>query len=234
MKWLVDCDDLTAIDSVAASEDLYEPRLLIKDIDSPNVPVLDNGEPLVEISGLLRTLWVYSWLQFEHRAPALLLRRGLADRLLMANAALPDDFELVILDGWRPRRFQHELYSYYLASLDRDMTGFVAEPFPDSGSVPPHVTGGAVDLTLCWRGAPLGLGSDFDEFRKAAALEASSMGLISSRAGRLRGVLGRVLTDVGLVPYSLEWWHWSYGDQLWARSKGQGYAIYGERGLAEP
>lgn len=31
----------------------------------------------------------------------------------------------------------------------------------------------------------------------------------------------------GFVNYPGEWWHFSYGDQLWAAYKNKKYAIYG-------
>lgn len=226
MKWLTDCDLLAIPDTELGY--VYHPDTVDCDIDFQVVPVVDNGDDLVDVRDRLRTLWVYSWLGFSGLPPAVLLRSGLIERLVSANAALPPGFEIVVLDGWRSRSFQEEVRSYYAGSSGNDIAGFVADPNADARSIPPHVTGGAVDLTLCWRGAALGLGSDFDEFSRAASADAALTGLISARAHDLRGVLGRALTDVELVSYSLEWWHWSYGDQLWASTTGRSHAIYGE------
>lgn len=222
MKWLVSCDAV-AVD--ADGEDT-QGAALSSETSAPDVLVEDNGEELTEVSSRLATWWVYSWIDFKYRPRRLLLRNGLVDRLVAANARLPDEFQLVIIDGWRPRSFQYELYSYYKDLLGNDITGFVADP--GTGAVPPHTTGGAVDLTLRWRGAPLGLGSDFDEFSPAAAAGSGSLEGLSSRAQRLRALMSRVLQDEGFVPYPLEWWHWSYGDQLWAKRGGHRCAIYNE------
>ena len=154
------------------------------------------------------------------------LREGVVGRLVAAADALPVGFDLVVLDGWRPRSFQLELHSYYRKEFG--VAGYVADPDPQSTAVPPHVTGGAVDLTLRWRGAPLGLGSDFDEFSPAAAFAPAEPTAISERARNLRALLARVLRVEGFEPYPWEWWHWSYGDQLWAENGAHPHAVYGE------
>lgn len=44
----------------------------------------------------------------------------------------------------------------------------------------------------------------------------------------LRRLLASVLRRQGMVPIAAEWWHWSYGDQYWARTTGEATAVYGE------
>jgi len=222
MKWLVDSSD------VAVNLPPQSPVLMAdRRTSAPEIRIEECGEQLVEVSDRLLTYWVYSWLGFSHLPPKLVLREGVIERLVSANELLPEEFELVVIDGWRPREFQKELLRYYEDIYKIDVRGFVSEP--DTKAVPPHTTGGAVDLTLAWRGAPLGLGTDFDAFTAAAASDA-----MESEEGHdpmvrnLRRLLGRVLRQAGLVPYPLEWWHWSYGDQLWAATQKMPCAAYGE------
>jgi D-alanyl-D-alanine dipeptidase len=110
--------------------------------------------------------------------------------------------------------------------LGGPLDGYVADTWSDD-PVPPHTTGGAVDLTLGWRGAVLGLGTDFDAFvpqAAPAALEHPAGGM----ARDLRRLLAAVLAGEGMTVLPSEWWHWSYGDQHWAAAAGEPVACYGE------
>jgi D-alanyl-D-alanine dipeptidase len=134
----------------------------------------------------------------------------------------------VVIDAHRTRAFQAELLAYYQARTTPagDFNDFVADPWT-STPIPPHTTGGAADLTLSWRGAVLGLGTDFDAFvpeAGPAALEDGGGGA----ARDLRRLLASVLQAEGMAVLGSEWWHWSYGDQHWAAQAGEPVAIYGE------
>ena len=76
-----------------------------------------------------------------------------------------------------------------------------------------------MDLTLTWNGTPLALGTAFDAFKPEAALHALES--VESVDRELRRILAGALLSAGLVPYELEWWHWSYGDDVWAAAKGR-------------
>ena len=172
----------------------------------------------MEVAGYLPVLWVYSWLGFSTLPRSVRVRQSVRDRLVAAAATLPSDVTLVVLDGWRSPEFQRELLAYY--SRGGDVTGFVADP--DDPSAPaPHTTGGAVDLTLRWRGACLGLGTDYDAFTDDAAVDALERTGAASRVARdLRRLLAGALSGQGFVPHPGEWWHWSYGDVRWAAVTG--------------
>ena len=42
-----------------------------------------------------------------------------------------------------------------------------------------------------------------------------------------RSLLFSVMEQAGFVQHPNEWWHFSYGDQLWAWTSNQGISIYG-------
>ena len=42
-----------------------------------------------------------------------------------------------------------------------------------------------------------------------------------------RTLLGQVMSGAGFVRHPNEWWHFSWGDQLWAWARGAGAACYG-------
>jgi zinc D-Ala-D-Ala dipeptidase len=237
MTWLVDCQ------AVALPAQPPRPPVRRPAAARPGAPVKENDEPLIPLAGAVATCPVYSWLGFRHGPGPLRLRAGVVGRLQRASRRLPPDFEIVVIDAHRTRAFQAELLAYYQAAAEAlprraaspragpaagPLDGYVADPWSNE-PVPPHTTGGAVDLTLGWRGAVLGLGTDFDAFvpqAAPAALEHPGGG----PARDLRRLLAAVLQDEGMTVLPSEWWHWSYGDQHWAAAAGEPVAHYGECG----
>lgn len=174
-------------------------------------------EPLSPVAGV-RCIDAYHRLGISNQPRVLLARDEVVRRLRDAQSNLPDSFDFVVLDGWRSTSFQHRLIAYYESLNGGSIDGFVADP----GSVtmrPPHVVGGALDLTLAFKGVPLALGSKYDDFSPVAHLHAFEAE--DSVVRRLRRLMAQVLIDNGFAPYALEWWHWSYGDDAWAAFTGR-------------
>lgn len=107
-------------------------------------------------------------------------------------------------------------------------------------TAPPHATGAAVDLRLRYQHPNLGyqpgtevdMGhTDADVSRLAEPdyfehVEPGASGKISSEVKQVRRnrrifywVMRGALTqdDTGFIVNPTEWWHWSYGDQMWAQ-----------------
>lgn len=175
--------------------------------------VADLAEPLVEVSGI-SVLDAYAILGVAEPRP-LRVRSGVQARLLEADHSLPPGFTLVLLDGWRSAEMQRLLIHHY--SEEAVDAKYVAD-LSDAGMRAPHLTGGAVDVTIAWEGKPLALGTDFDSFDVAAHLNAYEG--LDSVTRRLRRMLSRAMTQAGFAPYPFEWWHWSYGDDVWAETTG--------------
>ena len=165
-----------------------------------------------------------------------LLRKGVADRLCGAAAALPEGIRLGIVEGWRPPAIQRQMHEethrrlraehpeWSTHQLARGVNRFSAPM--DQHAPPPHTTGGAVDLHLVDEdGRPLDFTSPYS-LTDARGAPRRAKGL-SPEARRNRKLLRQVLEDTGLTNYPSEWWHWSYGDQSWAYRGGHPHAIYG-------
>ncbi|MEK9632185.1 MAG: M15 family metallopeptidase, partial [Synechococcus sp.] len=111
-----------------------------------------------------------------------------------------------------------------------------AEPSSDPTTPPPHSTGAAVDLTLATpQGEPLEMGGDIDAVGPighpnhfADADPASAEGRYHQR----RCLLHRAMESAGFVRHPKEWWHFSWGDQLWAWSSEAPCAHYGRSSQA--
>jgi D-alanyl-D-alanine dipeptidase len=137
-----------------------------------------------------------------------LVRPEVATRLARAAGALPEGFRLGFWEGLRPVSVQAALWEHGLAFLRRERSGrpdgelelelehYVAPPH---GKAPPHSTGSAVDL------APV------DGFGRVLG-PSDAWGALAVRT------LADALAAAGLVNYQPEWWHWSYGDEEWARA----------------
>ncbi len=181
-------------------------------------------DPLVTIPPTLDPRIVYDTLPLPAR-PEALLRGAVVARLVSVSDALPPDFALTVLDGWRSAEFQQALLDYYRSKLPTLESSYVSDP-SDAQVVAPHTTGGAVDLTLSWRGLPLALGTDFDAFEQAAHLEAFEAREQDTTVRDLRRLLSHEMRAAGFSPYPWEWWHWSYGDQWWAADHGLDQSLY--------
>jgi zinc D-Ala-D-Ala dipeptidase len=96
---------------------------------------------------------------------------------------------------------------------------FWAVPSPDPALPPPHSTGAAVDLTIVnGAGSPLEMGSPIDECSPRSYPDhfATATQETEQRYHFNRLLLRRVMTQAGFSNHPQEWWHFSYGDQLWA------------------
>lgn len=188
-------------------------------------------------------LWVrpvYRALGYAAALPDVWVREALVPRLEHAAGLLADDGHGVLVwDGWRPPALQRVLYERYRTSLaastglhgpelEAVVARFVTDPEREAAP-PAHVTGGAVDLTLCSRedGAARDMGGEFDELS-----ERSSPGYHDGRAGeesaayaRLRGALRDAMVSAGFVRLPTEWWHFEHGTDLWASTHDEDVAF---------
>ena len=88
-----------------------------------------------------------------------------------------------------------------------------------------HQTGGAVDLTLCDSdGVPLDMGTHYLEHNEKTATD--GLGITKAQK-RHRLILLSAMQEAGFVNYPGEWWHFCYGDRMWAAYAHKPYAIYG-------
>jgi D-alanyl-D-alanine dipeptidase len=196
--------------------------ILRSDPQVHDVPVYDEGEPMVLLDGSFGPAYAA-------------VRASVAQRLLLARDRLPAEIGLRVVEGHRSTADQQAIFDGYTAQLSRlypDLAGDELERltgrFVAPISVAPHVAGAAVDLTLVHDGRVLDLGTPI-----GATPEASDgacffdAAQVTGRARKNRALLASVLEGVGLVNHPTEWWHWSYGDRYWALSTGAPAALYG-------
>lgn len=215
-----------------------------------------NSEPLVDAAefGLSGANFYASAHNppYYHAIPGaidrLLLRKNVGERLTRVNTRLSEaSLELWLFDAWRPQAVQIYFHDHWFpAELRRrkpelsaedllaEVETYWAAPSQGDGAPSPHSTGGAVDLTIRWRnGDPLWMGSLFDDAStiahtarfESACGEAFSFSDDEARANRR--LLYWLMREAGFAANPSEWWHFSYGDQMWAKLAGAPAALYG-------
>ena len=184
------------------------------------------------------------------------LRSGVVRRLLQAQDLLrhrAPELRFAIFDAWRPISVQAFMVNYTIDQLCRErgvdredprqeadlqtveseVGRFWAPPSRNPQTPPPHSTGAAVDLTLATdAGELLAMGSPIDAI--GVVSEPDFFANTSDPAEQLfhqrRELLRTVMASAGFAQHPNEWWHYSYGDQLWAWRSGAEAAIYSEAG----
>jgi D-alanyl-D-alanine dipeptidase len=189
------------------------------------------------------------WRRIEGAVPCLMVRASVGEKLVRINARLGEaGLELFLFDAWRPKAVQVYFHDVWMpaelarrqpglrgAALTEAVERYWAAPSTDESSPAPHATGAAVDLTIRWVGAdPLWMGSIFDDATALAHrdrfenLDADTMSFSDEEARANRRLLHWVMADEDFAGHPDEWWHFSWGDQLWAALTGAQAAHYGE------
>lgn len=172
---------------------------------------------------------------FERQIPdslqSIYLRQNVCERLIEAITLLPEDYSFILYDGYRPLQVQQYLFQLFSDEIKKrrpefseeeifeETLKYVAFPSIEPYKTSPHLTGGAIDLTLGDKeGNPLDLGSAFDEIsEKSATRYYESNPDENEEALKNRRLLYNCMTAVGFTNYSEEWWHFDYGNVTWAR-----------------
>ena len=176
-------------------------------------------------------------------------RLQVAKRLAAVNELLEAyGVELFVLDAHRPIALQRDLWNHFIEQAYRHLEkpseeGAIAFAgrfcsFPrdsradDLATWTLHITGAAVDLTLCRRGNDelLEMGGHFDEASEVSATARyENKNLHSARdqeALRNRRLLYWAMIEGGFSNYHAEWWHFDYGNQMWVTSRMRGESAW--------
>jgi len=194
------------------------------------------------------------WRRIEGAVPDLLVRRSVGERLVRVNAILGlAELELFVFDAWLPKAVQAYFHDVWMpqelkqrnpglqgAALREEVERYWAAPSVDENSPAPHATGAALDLTIRWLGSdPLWMGSIFDDATALAhrdrfeSLRDDALSFSDEEARANRRLLHWLMVEEGFAGHPDEWWHFSWGDQMWAALTGAGAAHYGLAVIAE-
>jgi len=220
------------------------------------IPIVDNNEKLISIPSEIDFIDPHPYLAlgapYNNKRKIWSLREGVVTRLISANNYLQTihkNYSLILYDSWRPIEVQ--LYMFYLAyegeckrrglkSQSNDMNSypeiikevekFWAYPSFDDKCPPPHSTGGAIDIAIVdSSGKLIDMGCEIDNMDSSASPEFYKDR--NSKESKIwderRNLLKHVMLKFEFVQHPNEWWHFSYGDQLWAWTNKNKKAIYG-------
>lgn len=179
--------------------------------------------------------------QFPYSLQSIYLRKNVYERLIEALNLLPQKYSFILYDGYRPLQVQQYLFKLFYEEIKKSHANFseeelleetlkfVAFPSIEPFTTSPHITGGAVDLTLGdIYGNPLDFGSAFDEMSEKSATRYFEQNPHENEVAlHNRRLLYNAMTAVGFVNYSEEWWHFDYGNVSWARKVNAARAKYG-------
>ncbi len=177
----------------------------------------------------------------------LYLRKSVAEKLRAVNALLAGiGVELFLFDAWRPQAVQRYFHDVWFpqwlgakrpdlsgAALTEEVEKYWAAPTSGASSPSPHSTGGAMDLTLVFSETkqPLFMGGIFDDVTEDAWTDAYEhrpiVSMSDEEARANRRLLYWAMAEQGFANNPTEWWHYSWGDQLWAKLGGHAAAHYG-------
>ncbi len=184
------------------------------------------------------------------------LRQKVLNRLQQAAIALQETnpgWAIAIYDAYRPIPVQQFMVDHTFNSLAQSQNldsqqlrqcpdtpaaqslwhqvyQFWALPSPDPKMPPPHSTGGAVDITLCDdTGKGVDMGTPIDECspRSFPNHFADTVEPDAIAIHRTRQRLARLLKEQEFIQHPNEWWHFSWGDQLWAWQGQRATAYFG-------
>ncbi len=145
----------------------------------------------------------------------ILVRESVAKMLSKASKKLPKNIYLQIDGGYRSPKVQEILWTNRVQQLGvQKAKKLVSNPY-EQKTPPGHTTGAAVDVSLLGENfKEINLSSPYEKYYDEQNLYSKK---ITKEAQRLRVLLFNIMTSVGFAPHDNEYWHFSYGDDRWAK-----------------
>ncbi len=194
-----------------------------------NIKIIENHDILVDIKKD-KTLYFSDELK---KSSSIYFRKQAYENLKKAQESLPCHYFFKIYSAFRSLKEQEELFNrkyqeikekYPLLSEDEityQTKAVYADPRNGFGG---HQTGGAVDISLCnENGLDYDMGTSYLEF--CVHTPTSTSGLTSIQLSN-RLVLKKSMENAGFKNYPNEWWHYCYGDRMWAAYSKQKICFY--------
>jgi D-alanyl-D-alanine dipeptidase len=204
-----------------------------------HIKIRDSGEPLVDLSNFDFLLEPSYYTRDLSKDSRIYIRKTIAEKLETIQKKLAN-YKFKIWDGWRSREVQHNIYMDHWKNLNtehpdwkedrlKEEVGKFVTVANDPNRIPIHVTGGSIDLTLVdSSGNELDMGTGFDHFGPEAASFFYEINDINDPVRANRKFLREAMVAEHFRFDDDEWWHFDYGNQLWAVALNKTYAIYGE------
>lgn len=194
------------------------------------INIEETNEPLVDIDESEKIVLLRDHKYLDPR-----LRKSAQKLLIVAASNLPEGYKLLVVTAYRPIWMQKELYRRREKQLALKHPLLLIFKYPkwrklvNRYTSPPggssHQYGGATDVTIInLKGERLDMGTTLLDFGIKVHTENN---LITEEQRKNRKVLYDAMIKAGFVNYPLEWWHYSYGDRMWAAYIGGDRCFYG-------
>ena len=153
----------------------------------------------------------------------LLCQDEVARKLATIANKLPEDMFLQIDSAYRTRKTQKILWQVRKDAVP----GLVHNP---SDGESPHCTGGAIDISFIGSlNREINLSEPFPKFYNEPQFVSEK---ITPKAQKLRNLMNKIMCEEGFAPNPREYWHFSYGDKMWAEHT-KSVPLYSETDLAK-
>jgi D-alanyl-D-alanine dipeptidase len=194
-----------------------------------SIVIIDNNEPLVEINETEKIK-----LEFNNKYLVPKIRKSVLELLLSASNNTPSDYKILVSTAFRPCEMQKRMWRKRLLQMailhplqmitnTRDWRKNASRyTAPPGGSM--HQCGSALDVTLLYKDREVDMGSTQNETGEKVHTFSKK---ITEKQKENRSILYKAMTEAGFVNYPLEWWHYCYGDRMWAAYTEKSEAFYG-------
>ncbi len=213
-------------------------KISCEHVDDPLVPIESSPKIMVE------PIWTFAndfegrmYADYQAQHPEynqIYVRQGLHERLMQAAESLPDNLKLVVRAGHRPSEVQRRLLRDCIQDYKNEHEGasdaealahartFVSDP---DIKLPPHCCGAGVDVDLfdTEKNDYVDFGSPVNIDEEISFLHTTK---INDQQKTNRMQLLETMLRAGFSSYYAEWWHYPYGDQIWAWFYGKDSCLY--------
>ena len=207
-----------------------------------SLPVIESNDPLVDLRKATSIL-VGPPPEYPETAPHYtFVRKGLVERIKLVQSKFTNGQFLRLYEGYRTPKIQNMIFQRqhkivaennpeWSPKRCHDEASKLAAPlttFEGMRNIPPHSTGGAVDLEIVNSdGKVIDFGMEVKDMSYVAPeLCATDFKDVSQEAIDNRAQLLEACESAEFVNYPREWWHFSYGDRYWAYAVGESAAHY--------
>lgn len=201
-----------------------------------NVVINENNDPLVIIQPTDRLKINVISKNYE---PYFYVRKTVAEKIYKISESLPNGINLVLIEGYRTLEAQQRSWDTKFTLLKKENPTWsdeeinqkvglvVAKPLPLAN----HHCGGAVYVTLMYSdGTLLDMGTPYPSEAMSAEYYTKFQMLsedINDEQKKNRKILRDAMEAQEFVWYPGEWWHYCWGDRMWAVYSGKTECYYG-------
>lgn len=196
------------------------------------IEIFENDESLIELQPTEKLI-----LQPVDIETSFSVRKTVAEKIYMISKNLPSGIKLAVIEGYRSMEKQQRAWDrkYSIVKsehpdwiddkINHEVGLIVARP----NGITNHICGGAIDAMLVdQNNQPLDFGTKYapadESGRKKCQMFADDL---TDEQKKNRKLLREAMESVGFVWYPGEWWHYCYGDRMWALYTGQKKCFYG-------